>query len=126
MRVMSDISLSLAYLSAVKPLALSPLEPQSSTLALELRVREVEEENRVLRKELSQPPKNHNHNKELIIGRHVNQSNAQVSNTRHAETPKGVAPGNSSDCVSQPVVDKCEVRMLYIFAIFHTQNEINT
>lgn len=98
------------FLPTVKPLPLSPLEPQSSTLALELRVREVEEENRALRKELSQPPRNPTHGNQYGSARHGNQSHVGREGSRHAEAQRGISPGNSSDCVSQPVVDKCEVR----------------
>lgn len=98
------------FLPSVKPLPLSPLEPQSYTLALELRVREVEEENRALRKELSQPPRSPTHGNQYGNGRHGNQSHAGREGLRHAEAHRAITLGNSTDCVSQPVVDKCEVR----------------
>ncbi|XP_027006897.1 xylosyl- and glucuronyltransferase LARGE1 isoform X1 [Tachysurus fulvidraco] len=124
-------ALTWLYLSAtnftVKPLPLSPLEPQSSTLALELRVREVEEENRVLRKELSQPPKNPTHGNQYGSGRHVNQSHVGREGSRHAEAQRGISPGNSSDCVSQPVVDKCEtIHMAIVCAGYNASRDVVT
>ena len=102
---------------AVKPLPLSPLSPQASTLvggpgerqALELRVRGMEEENRALRKELSKPPRSpqgrpHHGN------RHGNQSRTHSEEgTGDNEGLKSGAAGNGSDCAQQPPVDKCEV-----------------
>ncbi|XP_046879223.1 LOW QUALITY PROTEIN: LARGE xylosyl- and glucuronyltransferase 1 [Hypomesus transpacificus] len=114
-------ALTWLYLSAgnfqVKPLPLSPLSPQASTLvggpgerqALELRVREMEEENRALRKELSKPPRSpqgrpHHGN------RHGNQSRTHSEEgTGDNEGLKSGAAGNGSDCAQQPPVDKCEV-----------------
>uniref|UniRef100_A0AAR2L890 LARGE xylosyl- and glucuronyltransferase 1 n=1 Tax=Pygocentrus nattereri TaxID=42514 RepID=A0AAR2L890_PYGNA len=134
-------ALTWLYLSAanfsVKPLPLSPLEPQSSTLvggagerqALELRVREVEEENRALRRELSQPPRNPTHTNHHGNGRHGNQSHAPVvrEGSRHGEAPKGAATGNSSDCVSQPVVDKCEtIHMAIVCAGYNASRDVVT
>ena len=105
----------------VKPLPLSPLELQSSTAvggagerqALELRVRAVEEENRALRRELSQPPRSPP--ARLPNGSHRgNQSRAHSEEgTGDNEGQKAAAVGNSSDCVQQPVVDKCEVRQQF-------------
>ncbi|XP_076010113.1 xylosyl- and glucuronyltransferase LARGE1-like [Genypterus blacodes] len=115
-------ALTWLYLSVggfqVKPLPLSPLEVQSSTLlggagerqALELRVRAVEEENRALRRELSHPPRSPS-------ARLPNRSHHGNQNRSHSEEgtgdnegQKAAAVGNGSDCVQQPVVDKCEVR----------------
>lgn len=102
----------------VKPLPLSPLETQSSASlggagerqALELRVRAVEEENRALRRELSRPPKNKSAH--LPDGPHHRNQNRTYSEegTGDNEGHKKAAVGNNSDCVQQPVVDKCEVR----------------
>ncbi|KAL0964920.1 hypothetical protein UPYG_G00274450 [Umbra pygmaea] len=124
-------ALTWLYLSAgnfqVKPLPLSPLETQSSTVtsrggalgagvareALESRVREVEEENRVLRRELSRPPRNHagpgprphhaNHH-----GNHSKPHSEEGTGDNEAGF-KSSATGNGSECVQQPPVDKCEV-----------------
>ncbi|XP_060759618.1 xylosyl- and glucuronyltransferase LARGE1-like isoform X5 [Neoarius graeffei] len=100
---------------------------QSSTLALELRVREVEEENRVLRKELSQPPKNPTHSNQHNSGRHGNQSHIGRDGSRHAEAHRSITSGNSSDCVSQPVVDKCEtIHMAIVCAGYNASRDVVT
>ncbi|TSK13201.1 LARGE xylosyl- and glucuronyltransferase 1 [Bagarius yarrelli] len=124
-------ALTWLYLSAtsftVKPLPLSPLEPQSSTLALELRVREIEEENQALRKKLSQPPKTPTHGNQYGSGRHGNQTNFGKEGSRHAEVHKGMSLGNSSDCVSQPVVDKCEtIHMAIVCAGYNASRDVVT
>lgn len=104
--------------STVKPLPLSPLEPQSSTpvggagerQALELRVRAVEEENQALRRELSRPPRSPSARLRGGGGRHGNQSRTHSEEgTGDSEGQKAAAVRNSSDCVQQPAVDKCEV-----------------
>lgn len=102
----------------MKPLPLSPLEAQSSTpvggagerQALELRVRAVEEENQALRRELSRPPRSPSA-RLPNGGHHGNQSRTHSEEgTGDNEGQKAAAVGNSSDCVQQPAVDKCEVR----------------
>ncbi|KAG7234518.1 hypothetical protein INR49_004533 [Caranx melampygus] len=121
-------ALTWLYLSVgsfqVKPLPLSPLEVQSSTpvggagerQALELRVRAVEEENRALRRELSRPPRSPS--ARLPNSRHRgNQSRTHSEEgTGDNEGQKAATVGNSSDCVQQPVVDKCETYHL-IFTV---------
>lgn len=111
-------SVSPCVYATVKPLPLSPLEAQSPALAggvgerqaLELRVRAVEEENQALRRELSRPPRSPS--ARLPHGsHHGNQSRTHSEEgTGDNEGQKAAAAGNSSDCVQQPVVDKCEVR----------------
>ncbi len=106
--------------STVKPLPLSPLEAQSSLpvsgagerQALELRVREVEEENRALRQELSRPLKSPS--ARLPNGSHRgNQSRTHSEEgTGDSEGQRAAAAGNNTDCVQQPAVDKCEVRLM--------------
>lgn len=102
----------------MRHLPLSPLEPQSSPLiggggerqALELRVREVEEENRALRRELSQPPRSPSRPQQT--GHHGNNGtipNSSEDATKHNEAQRGGVGANGSDCVQQPAVDKCEV-----------------
>ena len=116
----------------MKPLPLSPLETQSSTpvggagerQALELRVRAVEEENRALRRELSRPPRSPS--ARLPNGGHRgNQSRTHSEEgTGDNEGQKAAAVGNSSDCVQQPVVDKCEVRhdqCIFVMATLKTK-----
>lgn len=77
---------------------------------MELRVRAVEEENRALRRELSRPPRSPA--ARLSNGGHRgNQSRTHSEEgTGDNEGQKAAAAGNSSDCVQQPAVDKCEVR----------------
>lgn len=107
----------------MKPLPLSPLDLQSSTLvggagerqALELRVRAVEEENQALRRELSRPPRSPSvrlHGG----GHHGNQSRTHSEEgTGDNEGQKAAVVRNGSDCVQQPAVDKCEVSYIYMY-----------
>ena len=74
--------------------------------SLEVRMREVEEENRVLRKQLSlaqsRSPSHHrgNHSKTYSM----------EEGTGDSETLRaGIVAGNSSECGQQPAVEKCEV-----------------
>uniref|UniRef100_A0A7N6BV38 LARGE xylosyl- and glucuronyltransferase 1 n=1 Tax=Anabas testudineus TaxID=64144 RepID=A0A7N6BV38_ANATE len=115
-------ALTWLYLSVgsfqVKPVPLSPLEAQSSASiggtgerqALELRVRAVEEENRALRRELSRPPKSPSAHFPISSHRGNQSRTHSEEGTGDNEGQKAAAVGNSSDCVQQPVVDKCEVR----------------
>lgn len=82
--------------------------------ALELRLREVEEHNHALRREISLPPRVPTHSSHHSNGRQGNQlhTHSTEEGTGDSEAKKGVASGNSSDCVPQPVVNKCEVSML--------------
>uniref|UniRef100_A0A452URM7 LARGE xylosyl- and glucuronyltransferase 1 n=1 Tax=Ursus maritimus TaxID=29073 RepID=A0A452URM7_URSMA len=99
-----------------KPVSLSPLEsqPHSPRYAaagqreresLEVRVREVEEENRALRRQLSLaqgrgPAHRHgNHSKTYSM----EEGTGDSENLR-----AGIVAGNSSECGQQPVVEKCE------------------
>lgn len=101
----------------VKPLPLSPVEAQSSApagaagerQALELRVRAVEEENRALRRELSRPPRSPSARLPNSSNRGNHSRTHSEEGTGDNEGQKAAAVGNSSDCVQQPVVDKCEV-----------------
>lgn len=103
-----------------KPVSLSPLEsqPHSPRYAaasqreresLEVRVREVEEENRALRRQLSlaqgrAPAHRHgNHSKTYSM----EEGTGDSENLR-----AGIVAGNSSECGQQPVVEKCEVRSI--------------
>lgn len=102
----------------VKPLPLSSLEAQSlsplvdahARLALELRIRAVEEENRALRQELIRPPRN-------LSASHTNGTRRGNQSRTHSEGgtsnnegQKNAAVGNSSNCLQNQLVDKCEVR----------------
>uniref|UniRef100_A0A671L3U1 Glycosyltransferase-like protein LARGE1 n=1 Tax=Sinocyclocheilus anshuiensis TaxID=1608454 RepID=A0A671L3U1_9TELE len=119
-------ALTWLYLSSanftVKPLPLSPLDPQSSVLIgaaaehqdLELQLRDVEEHNHALRREISLPPRVPTHSSHHSNSRQGNQlhTHSTEEGTGDSEAKKGVASGNSSDCVPQPVVNKCEVSIL--------------
>ncbi|XP_035530653.1 LARGE xylosyl- and glucuronyltransferase 1-like [Morone saxatilis] len=132
-------ALTWLYLSVgsfqVKPLPLSPLEAQSSTpvggagerQALELRVRAVEEENRALRRELSRPPRSPS--ARLPSGGHRgNQSRTHSEEgTGDNEGQKAAAVGNSSDCVHQPAVDKCEtIHVAIVCAGYNASRDVVT
>lgn len=99
-------------------MSLSPLESQPHSPrytassqrereSLEVRVREVEEENRALRRQLS-----------LAQGRAPGHRRGNHSKTYSMEEGTGdsenlragIVAGNSSECGQQPVVEKCEVR----------------
>lgn len=98
-------------------MSLSPLEsqPHSPRYAaasqreresLEVRVREVEEENRALRRQLSLAqgrapgPRRGNHSKTYSMEEGTGDSESLRA---------GIVAGNSSECGQQPVVEKCEV-----------------
>lgn len=99
-------------------MSLSPLESQAHSPrytassqrdreSLEVRVREVEEENRSLRRQLSlaqgQVPvhRRGNHSKTYSM----EEGTGDSENLR-----AGIVAGNSSECGQQPAVEKCEVR----------------
>lgn len=81
---------------------------------LELRLRDVEEHNHVLRREISLSPRVPTHSSHHSNSRQGNQlhTHSTEEGTGDSEAKKGAASGNSSDCVPQPVVNKCEVSML--------------
>uniref|UniRef100_A0A8D2KBH8 LARGE xylosyl- and glucuronyltransferase 1 n=1 Tax=Urocitellus parryii TaxID=9999 RepID=A0A8D2KBH8_UROPR len=101
-----------------KPVSLSPLESQAHSPryaassqrereSLEVRMREVEAENRALRRQLS-----------LAQGRGPAHRRGNHSRTYSMEEGTGdsenlragIVAGNSSECGQQPVVEKCEVK----------------
>ncbi|KAM7366744.1 hypothetical protein PAMP_014694 [Pampus punctatissimus] len=117
----------------VKPLPLSPLDTQSSLpahgvgehQALELRVRVVEEENRALRRELSRPPRSPS--TRLSNGGHRGNRSHSEEGTGDNEGQKAAAVGNSSDCVQQPVVDKCEtIHVAIVCAGYNASRDVVT
>ena len=79
--------------------------------ALELRVREVEEENQLLRRELSRPPRSPAGPAPHHTNHRGNQSktHSEEGTGDNEAGLKAGSPGNRSDCVQQPAVDKCEV-----------------
>ncbi|XP_044771760.1 LARGE xylosyl- and glucuronyltransferase 1 isoform X5 [Neomonachus schauinslandi] len=118
-----------------KPVSLSPLEsqPHSPRYAaagqreresLEVRVREVEEENRALRRQLSLaqgrgPAHRHgNHSKSYS----VEEGTGDSENLR-----AGIVAGNSSECGQQPVVEKCEtIHVAIVCAGYNASRDVVT
>lgn len=105
----------------MKPLRLSSLEAQSppplgdanARLALELRIRAVEEENRALRQELSRPLRNSSASYTNITSK-GNQSRTHLEEgTSNNDGQKNAAVGNNSNCLQHQLVDKCEVRKVF-------------
>uniref|UniRef100_A0A8C1Y8X0 LARGE xylosyl- and glucuronyltransferase 1 n=1 Tax=Cyprinus carpio TaxID=7962 RepID=A0A8C1Y8X0_CYPCA len=134
-------ALTWLYLSSanftVKPLPLSPLDPQSSVLIgaaaehqdLELQLRDVEEHNHVLRREISLPPRVATHSSHHSNSRQGNQlhTHSTEEGTGDSEAKKGVASGNSSDCVPQPVVNKCEtIHIAIVCAGYNASRDVVT
>uniref|UniRef100_A0A8C1DAA3 LARGE xylosyl- and glucuronyltransferase 1 n=1 Tax=Cyprinus carpio carpio TaxID=630221 RepID=A0A8C1DAA3_CYPCA len=134
-------ALTWLYLSSanftVKPLPLSPLDPQSSVLIgaaaehqdLELQLRDVEEHNHVLRREISLPPRVPTHSSHHSNSRQGNQlhTHSTEEGTGDSEAKKGVASGNSSDCVPQPVVNKCEtIHIAIVCAGYNASRDVVT
>ncbi len=81
---------------------------------LELRLRDVEEHNHALRREISLSPRVPTHSSHHSNSRQGNQlhTHSTEEGTGDSEAKKGASSRNSSDCVPQPVVNKCEVSML--------------
>ncbi|XP_050825970.1 xylosyl- and glucuronyltransferase LARGE1 isoform X2 [Serinus canaria] len=118
-----------------KPVSLSPLEsqPHSPRYAvssqreresLEVRMREVEEENRVLRKQLSlaqgRGPVHHrgNHSKTYSMEEGTGDSESLRA---------GIVAGNSSECGQQPVVEKCEtIHVAIVCAGYNASRDVVT
>uniref|UniRef100_A0AAQ4NVL0 LARGE xylosyl- and glucuronyltransferase 1 n=1 Tax=Gasterosteus aculeatus aculeatus TaxID=481459 RepID=A0AAQ4NVL0_GASAC len=133
-------ALTWLYLSVgsfqVKPLPLSPLEAQSSMAvgrrgeqkSLELRVRAVEEENHALRRDLSRTPRS-------SPARHPNSDHHGNQTRNHSEEGTGdnegqksaAVVGNRSDCVQQPMVDKCEtIHVAIVCAGYNASRDVVT
>uniref|UniRef100_A0A8C1VIG3 LARGE xylosyl- and glucuronyltransferase 1 n=2 Tax=Cyprinus carpio TaxID=7962 RepID=A0A8C1VIG3_CYPCA len=134
-------ALTWLYLSSanftVKPLPLSPLDPQSSVLIgaaaehqdLALRLRDVEEHNHALRREISLPPRVPTHSSHHSNSRQGNQlhTHSTEEGTGDSEAKKGAASGNSSDCVPQPVVNKCEtIHIAIVCAGYNASRDVVT
>ncbi|KAM8910193.1 xylosyl- and glucuronyltransferase LARGE1 isoform 4-T4 [Spinachia spinachia] len=120
----------------VKSLPFSSLEAQSSITvsgrgerkALELRVRAVEEENHALRRELSRTPRSPSAH-DPIGGHRGNQTrNHSEEGTGDNEGQKSAAVvGNSSHCVQQPMVDKCEtIHVAIVCAGYNASRDVVT
>uniref|UniRef100_A0A8C5C3Y2 LARGE xylosyl- and glucuronyltransferase 1 n=1 Tax=Gadus morhua TaxID=8049 RepID=A0A8C5C3Y2_GADMO len=129
-------ALTWLYLTAgnfqVKPLPLSPLESQPPSPPL--RVREVEEENRALRRELSKPPPPPPRSPQALRGggaRHRgNQSRSHSEEGTGDSDGKGgaaAAAANGSDCAQQPPVDKCEtIHVAIVCAGYNASRDVVT
>uniref|UniRef100_A0A9L0K2I1 LARGE xylosyl- and glucuronyltransferase 1 n=1 Tax=Equus asinus TaxID=9793 RepID=A0A9L0K2I1_EQUAS len=118
-----------------KPVSLSPLESQPHSPrytassqrereSLEVRVREVEEENRALRRQLS-----------LAQGRAPAHRRGNHSKTYSMEEGTGdsenlragIVAGNSSECGQQPVVEKCEtIHVAIVCAGYNASRDVVT
>lgn len=73
----------------------------------------MEEENQALRRELSLSHRSPAAARIPHSGHHGNQSRThseEGTGDNEGQKAAAAAAGNSSDCVQQPVVDKCEVR----------------
>ncbi|KAL4664933.1 hypothetical protein H8959_005134 [Pygathrix nigripes] len=118
-----------------KPVSLSPLESQAHSPrytassqrereSLEVRMREVEEENRALRRQLS-----------LAQGRAPAHRRGNHSKTYSMEEGTGdsenlragIVAGNSSECGQQPVVEKCEtIHVAIVCAGYNASRDVVT
>ncbi|KAG8438703.1 hypothetical protein GDO86_005045 [Hymenochirus boettgeri] len=116
-----------------KTVSLSPLDTQpqsprysasSQRESLEVRVREVEEENRLLRKQLSLAQSwNPSH-------RHGNRSKtySMEEGTGDSESLRaGIVAGNSSECGQLPAVEKCEtIHVAIVCAGYNASRDVVT
>ncbi|KAM7023361.1 xylosyl- and glucuronyltransferase LARGE1 isoform 3-T3 [Passerculus sandwichensis] len=112
-----------------KPVSLSPLEsqphsPRYTASSLEVRVREVEEENRALRKQLSLAQargpahRRANHSKTYSMEEGTGDSESLRA---------GIVAGNSSECSQQPVVEKCEtIHVAIVCAGYNASRDVVT
>ncbi|CAI5786117.1 LARGE xylosyl- and glucuronyltransferase 1 isoform X1 [Podarcis lilfordi] len=118
-----------------KPVSLSPIESQPHSPrytatsqrereSLEVRMREVEEENRALRKQLS-----------LVQSRGLSHRRGNHSKTYSMEEGTGdseslragIVAGNSSECGQQPAVEKCEtIHVAIVCAGYNASRDVVT
>ncbi|XP_058046725.1 xylosyl- and glucuronyltransferase LARGE1 isoform X2 [Ahaetulla prasina] len=118
-----------------KPVSLSPIESQPHSPHytatsqrerenLEVRMREVEEENRALRKQLS-----------LVQSRGMSHRRGNHSKTYSMEEGTGdseslragIVAGNSSECGQQPAVEKCEtIHVAIVCAGYNASRDVVT
>ncbi|ETE71391.1 Glycosyltransferase-like protein LARGE1, partial [Ophiophagus hannah] len=118
-----------------KPVSLSPIESQPHSPhytatsqrereSLEVRMREVEEENRALRKQLS-----------LVQSRGMSHRRGNHSKTYSMEEGTGdseslragIVAGNSSECGQQPAVEKCEtIHVAIVCAGYNASRDVVT
>ncbi|XP_014877285.1 glycosyltransferase-like protein LARGE1 [Poecilia latipinna] len=119
----------------VKSLPLSSLEAQSppplgdanARLALELRIRAVEEENRALRQELSRPVRNSSASYTNLTSK-GNQSRTHLEEgTSNNDGQKNAAVGNNSNCLQHQLVDKCEtIHVAIVCAGYNASRDVVT
>ncbi|XP_054242597.1 xylosyl- and glucuronyltransferase LARGE1 isoform X3 [Indicator indicator] len=118
-----------------KPVSLSPLESQPHSPrytassqrereSLEVRMREVEEENRVLRKQLSlaqsRSPAHHH-------GNHSKTYSMEEGTGDSESLRAGIVAGNSSECGQQPAVEKCEtIHVAIVCAGYNASRDVVT
>ncbi|KAJ7400560.1 hypothetical protein BTVI_104313 [Pitangus sulphuratus] len=118
-----------------KPVSLSPLESQPHSPrytassqrereSLEVRMREVEEENRVLRKQLSlaqsRSPSHHH-------GNHSKTYSMEEGTGDSESLRAGIVAGNSSECGQQPAVEKCEtIHVAIVCAGYNASRDVVT
>ncbi|NXO01728.1 LARG1 glucuronyltransferase, partial [Rhinopomastus cyanomelas] len=119
-----------------KPVSLSPLESQPNSPrytvssqrdreSLEVRMREVEEENRVLRKQLSlvqsRSPSQHHR------GNHSRTYSMEEGTGDSESLRAGIVAGNSSECGQQPAVEKCEtIHVAIVCAGYNASRDVVT
>nr|XP_040134683.1 LARGE xylosyl- and glucuronyltransferase 1 isoform X1 [Ictidomys tridecemlineatus] len=118
-----------------KPVSLSPLESQAHSPryaassqrereSLEVRMREVEAENRALRRQLSlaqgRGPAHHRGNHSRTYS--MEEGTGDSENLR-----AGIVAGNSSECGQQPVVEKCEtIHVAIVCAGYNASRDVVT
>ncbi|XP_021113998.1 LARGE xylosyl- and glucuronyltransferase 1 isoform X3 [Heterocephalus glaber] len=118
-----------------KPVSLSPLESQAHSPrspassprereGLEARVREVEEENRALRRQLSlargRPPAPR-------LGNHSGTYSVEEGTGDSESLRAGIVAGNSSECGQQPAVEKCEtIHVAIVCAGYNASRDVVT
>lgn len=106
-------------------ISVKPLELQSSALigapgehqGLELRLRDGQDRKRDLQREFSPTSRTSTHSNRLISGRHGNQIHPHSTEEGTGDSEAKRA-GNSSDCVRQPVVNKCEVGVMSASVVY--------
>ncbi|KAM5170731.1 xylosyl- and glucuronyltransferase LARGE1 isoform 2-T2 [Mantella aurantiaca] len=113
---------------SLSPLDTQPHSPRYSSSSqrenLEMRMREVEEENRVLRKQLSLLQKSGTSHR--LSNR--SKTYSMEEGTGDSESLRaGIVAGNSSECGQQPVVEKCEtIHVAIVCAGYNASRDVVT
>ncbi|XP_025034676.1 xylosyl- and glucuronyltransferase LARGE1 isoform X3 [Pelodiscus sinensis] len=118
-----------------KAVSLSPIESQAHSShytasnqrereSLEIRMREVEEENRVLRKQLSlAQSRSPTHRR----GNHSKTYSMEEGTGDSESLRAGIVAGNSSECGQQPAVEKCEtIHVAIVCAGYNASRDVVT